>query len=166
MKIRSGFVSNSSSSSFTCDVCGRTESGYDIGLSEFEMMECENGHVFCCCEALKQPSDMTTDEKRNYLISSEESCTWRKPEDVKNEVNKILGWTDEEVIDNFDDSEASRGYEVPKEICPICQMKETKDSEAFDYLMKIDYITRKALDEKIRNQFPTYNDFQDFLKKD
>ena len=47
MKIRSGFVSNSSSSSFICDVCGRMESGWDASLSDFEMYECENGHTLC-----------------------------------------------------------------------------------------------------------------------
>jgi hypothetical protein len=47
MKIRSGFVSNSSSSSFTCDVCGRTESGWDASLREFGMVECVKGHIFC-----------------------------------------------------------------------------------------------------------------------
>jgi len=47
MKIRSGFVSNSSSSSFTCDVCGRTESGWDACLRDFGMVECVNGHEFC-----------------------------------------------------------------------------------------------------------------------
>ena len=47
MKIRLGFVSNSSSSSFVCDVCGREDSGYDLGLEEAGMKECENGHTFC-----------------------------------------------------------------------------------------------------------------------
>ena len=49
MKIRNGFVSNSSSSSFTCDVCGNTESGMDASLRDFEMSQCERGHVFCNC---------------------------------------------------------------------------------------------------------------------
>jgi hypothetical protein len=47
MKIRNGFVSNSSSSSFTCEVCGYTDGGFDVCLSDFEMVECENGHIFC-----------------------------------------------------------------------------------------------------------------------
>lgn len=47
MKIRNGFVSNSSSSSFICDVCGENVSGYDIGLDDADMYECEKGHVFC-----------------------------------------------------------------------------------------------------------------------
>jgi len=45
MKIRNRFVSNSSSSSFTCAVCGNTQSGYDMSLNDFEMSRCENGHI-------------------------------------------------------------------------------------------------------------------------
>lgn len=53
MKYRSDFVTNSSSSSYTCDICGRTESGWDMGLSEAEMVECVNGHIFCADEMLE-----------------------------------------------------------------------------------------------------------------
>lgn len=47
MKIRAGFVSNSSSSSFMCEVCNEMFSGWDASLSEFECAECEHGHTFC-----------------------------------------------------------------------------------------------------------------------
>jgi len=47
MKIRKGFISNSSSTSFICEVCGETVSGMDMGLEDAEMYECENGHTFC-----------------------------------------------------------------------------------------------------------------------
>jgi len=47
MKIRKGFVSNSSSSSFICDVCGNTQTGYDMSLEDAEMFQCESGHTFC-----------------------------------------------------------------------------------------------------------------------
>ena len=46
MKVRHGFVSNSSSSSFMCAVCGEIESGYDLSLSDCEMSRCEHGHEF------------------------------------------------------------------------------------------------------------------------
>ena len=46
MKVRKGFVSNSSSSSFVCDITGGIESGMDASLSDFEMVECENNHLF------------------------------------------------------------------------------------------------------------------------
>lgn len=55
MKIRRGFVSNSSSSSFICDVCGRDKTGY----------ECENGHYFCQDEADIQEGDIIWDDYYN-----------------------------------------------------------------------------------------------------
>ena len=46
MKVRKGFVSNSSSSSFVCDITGRTEGGYDASLSDVGFAECVVGHTF------------------------------------------------------------------------------------------------------------------------
>lgn len=48
MKIRKGFVSNSSSSSFICDACGSEESGMEMNLDQAGMSECEGGHTICC----------------------------------------------------------------------------------------------------------------------
>ena len=52
-KKRKYFVSNSSSSSFICEICGRTETGFDACLSDFGYVECENGHTFCDEELLE-----------------------------------------------------------------------------------------------------------------
>jgi hypothetical protein len=46
MKIRKGFVSNSSSSSFVCDITGGIEAGYDMSFDEAGMVECEKEHTF------------------------------------------------------------------------------------------------------------------------
>lgn len=46
MKIRQGFVSNSSSSSFVCCITGETESGYDASSRELGFVTCENYHMF------------------------------------------------------------------------------------------------------------------------
>jgi hypothetical protein len=53
MKFRNGFVTNSSSSSFICDVCGETASGYDMSMEDEQMHECKNGHTFCDDHKLK-----------------------------------------------------------------------------------------------------------------
>ena len=46
MKMRNGFVSNSSSSSYICEICNEIESGYGIGPSDLGMEYCENGHYY------------------------------------------------------------------------------------------------------------------------
>ena len=62
MKRRKCFVANSSSSSYTCDVCGHTVSGFDCDLSDYNMFRCENDHIICedsclCSEELKKQYD-------------------------------------------------------------------------------------------------------------
>src|ERR1022692_295355 len=57
MKLRKGFVSNSSSSSFICDMCGHDESGMDMCLSEASMFECVNGHILCTDHAIGELDD-------------------------------------------------------------------------------------------------------------
>jgi len=46
MKIRLGFVSNSSSSSFLCVITGNIEGGYDLSLKDAGMADCVKGHTF------------------------------------------------------------------------------------------------------------------------
>lgn len=47
MKIRKGFISNSSSSSFVCDITGYTDSGYDVRDYDLGFCSCNNEHTFC-----------------------------------------------------------------------------------------------------------------------
>ena len=65
MKIRKGFVSNSSSSSFVCDVCGEQASGWDMSYDEAEMVCCKNGHEFCEKHLLGEDTlEVLQDEER------------------------------------------------------------------------------------------------------
>ena len=48
MKIRGGFVSNSSSTSFVCNLCNRSEFGWDWDEAcGHGMAVCEHGHMMC-----------------------------------------------------------------------------------------------------------------------
>ena len=58
MKTRTGLVSNSSTSSFICDVCNRVEAGMDLSISDAEMIEfypcCHIVHINCLSEDLRK----------------------------------------------------------------------------------------------------------------
>jgi hypothetical protein len=73
MKIRKGFVSNSSSSSFICDISGGIEAGYDMSLDEAGMVECEKGHTFYTNYLIKK------DGWDDYVNSGEYEYGWDIP---------------------------------------------------------------------------------------
>ena len=134
MKFRKDFVTNSSSSSYVCEICGRAESGFDLCLSDAEMMECVNGHTFCCEEALKRPS-------KKDLIKMILENEWNK--DTWDSTHKgRRDYTEEELItmeeDDLFDKFCSEGgyYEVPECVCPICQFIEYSEYDLSAYLLK------------------------------
>lgn len=67
MKIRKCFVSNSSSLSFVCDICGEEICGMDIGLADGDMWECEEGHIFCDSH-MANNDEMEKDEEEGEEI--------------------------------------------------------------------------------------------------
>lgn len=72
-KIRSGFVSNSSSSSFICGICNRVSEGWDWNNSSGGIVQCEHGHFFCYDHALEK-DDAFWDCLKNDGIFPEKYC--------------------------------------------------------------------------------------------
>lgn len=134
MKFRKDFVTNSSSSSYVCEICGRNESGWDLSLSECEMMECVNGHIFCCDEALEQP---TKKEMIKMIMENE----WNK-ERWDNSIRDYRDYTEEEISSMDKEIIFERfitdggSYEVPECMCPICQFIEYSEYDLSAYLLK------------------------------
>jgi len=75
MKIRQGFVSNSSSSSFVCSVCGEDGDNYN------ELFECSNGHVMCSSHAIGDLDTEHTDYPCNVNIQHCPICQLKEFED-------------------------------------------------------------------------------------
>ena len=147
MKIRSTFVTNSSSSSFVCEICGRVESGWDIGLSEAEMMKCVNGHIFCCDEALETPS-------KKELIQMILENEWNKKYNYRTDCYEET--TEEELLDMDEDGLfidfCSDGgyYGVPECVCPICQFIEYSEYDLSRYLQKEYHESRDEVFAKVK----------------
>jgi hypothetical protein len=73
VKIRKQFVSNSSSTSFTCDICGRTESGFDLCMSDVDFVESKYG-TYCAEHLLKSLNEIEEeigDDFDRYKIPKE-----------------------------------------------------------------------------------------------
>jgi hypothetical protein len=180
MKIRNGFVSNSSSSSFTCAVCGDEQSGMDLCLSECEMFECTNGHTFHeeCVKAdlnspkvqkaymldqLKAAIVSATKELEKTNNSHHEYYKKRLEESTKQLKNLEAGEVDDDELDDMCDDWEFR-YNAPEGVCPICTMEKFDDSDIRRYVFKRYEIDTDALKVEIKEKYPTYREFQLSLK--
>lgn len=186
MKYRVGFVSNSSSSSFICDVSGEVVSGWDVGLSEAEMKQCGNGHTFSDEYAVCNFEDIPDSAKIRLVMENEvyfnyeieapedkdgnrdfaESSRLRKIDCDKRRKEYRENHTDEEILEKFDPEnfeDVNCGYEVPKEMCPICMFEHVISAEALRYLEVKSGITIAGIKKEIKENFDNYTDFQKYL---
>lgn len=151
-KIRNGFVSNSSSSSFVCDLCGYETSGWDMCLSEAEMFECENGHTLCD-EHMLEPTQEWLNEyiykiKVNYQVSDEKFNEWIK--ERQTDLNNV---TKDDIIEldhEFGCDEAFK-YDVPECLCPLCNFEELCMEDAMAYLLKTTSYTTEEVFEYVKS---------------
>jgi len=152
MKIRTGFVSNSSSSSFTCGVCGNTQSGWDLCLSEAGMVECVNGHTLCeDHQKSKFDADRSIAEKREILLQ-DQHCSIQPDS------------SDAEVEDMFDDWIGEARYCIPATMCPFCSLDNVLDDLLVKYLLKSADTTRESVIQQIRQQFESYDLFKAYVQ--
>ena len=148
MKFRKDFVTNSSSSSYVCEICGRDETGYDLSLCDCDMYECVNGHVFCCDEALEKP---TKKEMLQMILENE----WNK-EKWDREIRSHRDFLEEELADMDEDDLfeefCSDGYNygVPECMCPICQFIEYSEYDLSAYLLKQYGVSREEVFAEVK----------------
>ena len=149
MKFRKDFVTNSSSSSYVCDICGRSETGWDAGIDEFDMMECINGHVFCCDEGLDLPPkrELVTIILENHwnVGSVETEDGWTEVDIPEDELLEI----DEKELFSKLCSEYGC-YNVAEFMCPICQFIHYSESDMSEYLLKEYGISRDEVFAEVK----------------
>lgn len=153
MKIRKGFVSNSSSSSYTCEVCGNTESGMDIGHGCGDegtgMFDCENGHTVCTQHGIGVTKGSWNDNFDEILLENYKKRMAAKGENV-DDINE----------DDVDDSYHS----TPAELCPICQMTAFRDEDLLKWCLKKLDTKRGQAELLVKTQYNTYQEFMEDVK--
>lgn len=145
MKIRNGFVSNSSSSSFICEICNRTEIGWDgNSVTDFDMVRCVNDHTFCMSHLIN------SSEVESMTEVPETSCPICSYEDISYpEIKRFFLATTPFTLD-----------EVMVEIKKINKRrKKVYDNEYVEYVMKALEITSDQLLEELKAKLPLYTDF-------
>ena len=155
MKIRQGFVSNSSSSSFICDITGETKSGWDSNLTEVQMYQCVNGHTV----------------NESFVNLNDKLFVQKEKEGFKQycikHPDKIIYFEDW-----LENARCELRYELPIEYCPLCIMKEFSAESIKNYFI-MDIANQYGLDKEtaketlysqIRSRFKDYKAFCQFVE--
>ena len=159
MKIRRGFVSNSSSSSYMCEVCEGIAEGWDITLRQASMYECERGHTVheSCTPDFDLRMEKATLDAFNELTDERKQELDITPEIAANP-DRLAEYMEGEM-------EEWR-YDAREALCPICTLDElTTEDELAYYRQKHGYDSESTLKE-IRDKFETYSGFLKFFEKD
>lgn len=166
MKFRLDYVTNSSSSSYTCLICGENICGYDVGLSDGEMSECVNGHIFCDSHKPKQENlkqvaiDLIIEN-----IFEKSNNTDKYYQDKIQKYRMLL----EQVVSEEADLEdvlddLTERCELPEKLCPICTFQSLTDEMIGDYLKKKFNININELKKELVEKFNSYREFEEYCK--
>jgi hypothetical protein len=157
MKKRMGFVSNSSTASFVCEVCGLVESGWEMSLREAGMYECKNGHYFCKDHVLfpeivehflNDPPDVTAPEAPlpEWLM------------ELKKNGDDISVYNDPDYDYISDDV-------LPEKFCPICNLEHISRNTLLDYAEKKYNFKEKELINEIKLKFSKLTELDGYINK-
>lgn len=140
MKYRKDFVTNSSSSSYICEVCGREESGFDLSLEEAEMVECTNGHIICDEDLLDIPRDFMIRELVAY---------YEKDLDEYRSKEELYGMSNDGLRELFFGMDYGRSG-IAEDFCPICQFIEYSNHDLARYLEKEYKVSRDEVFAQVK----------------
>ena len=94
MKIRSGFVSNSSASSFVCDICGEIEAGWD-GEYDCEVFSCDHHIIHAGCMPTSEGNEISSDQCpicQLKILSSDDELKY---------LRKIIGLSKDKLLEQI-----------------------------------------------------------------
>lgn len=153
MKQRSGFVSNSSSSSFVCCICDRSETGMDISLTDIDMMCCVNGHNVCSDEMIEEvPSEENLEH--NYEIAEKYCPVCQFIESSNDDIAAYL----------LKETKIPRDEAFVEVKKVVRRRKKLYNSEYVMYACQKANIDGNSILPTIKEKFKTYSEFKKYIK--
>jgi hypothetical protein len=134
MRFRTDFVTNSSSSSFVCEICNEAEGGYDLSISDTHFLMCEAGHTFCIGHLSNAEIESFCEKiiKDNSFNNNYSEMISTLLEEYKN----IEGnYYEDDIIVELSSREFLDRYNWPSEFCPICKKRLIPDYELLEFLL-------------------------------
>ena len=164
MKTRIGFVSNSSSSSFICAICGDQQGGMDVSLDDVEMVEDVFGFDMCQIhltedkEFLQKFKQMVIDKKIN-LDGDEYS------KELKDKI--IKDGNEDELPDLFENvlRYGDLRWELPAVLSPINDLTHPVPSIIIDFLLHESKSKDQDVINRMKEVYGTYSNFKEALKE-
>lgn len=176
MKIRTGFVSNSSSSSYVCEICG------DVGEDD-DIVTCEREHTFCIYHL--HHSLFSKEIVSAYVARSESLSEHDKQELIRliravdpSTFNQLRGSLYSEssnpalhqidvLLDDIDYN--VERWEIrenlPPEYCPICNLEVITDSDLINYFTASTRMSRNDVIAAVKRRFNNYETFNNYLQE-
>jgi len=161
MKIRLGFVSNSSSSSYTCDLCGtESEASWDTPDG---WRYCDTGHCLCEDEDVQEVNEEDFDTEEEYYAAVKTNndsemicpiCSFKKVGvfDMDRYLQEVTNISREEVL-----------------AAVKLTNKRRRVLHTFDYQQYVSIKTGRTAnqtEEEVLSRFKNYDEFLDFMKKE
>ena len=172
MKIRAGFVSNSSSSSFMCLVTGDLFGGMDAGVNEFGADECENNHIFYDDYLVDEPNKKVYAEWVRKELKTVRGYGEQKGEFYYQDFLDLIDVTNTDISDDdalvalFAEEGDDGDYDyTPSFKCPICSLTHIQDKTRLDFSLgrELNFSHRDEIDKSIRACYTTLQEFEKSL---
>lgn len=178
MKFRTSFVTNSSSSSYTCSFCGTTESGWDMSLSEAEMFECVNGHTFCeyhltddkegeyrRAAVLKEAIKMHLEHLKRFKVENPDRYNLYHSADEMLTDEELNAMTEDELDEYASNYDIDYQYDFPAKYCPICGFELITAEDAYKLMLRDNNVTKEELAKQVKERFGSYENFKQYLNE-
>jgi hypothetical protein len=165
-KYKLDFVTNSSSTSYICEISGERESGMDADAEDLGFYLCSNGHEYLEKYRLDHKKYLMKEKVLEWIekrIKSDpcdgdrkkELTKW-KDEIAKEGLNECLA---KEISESRQFNCETGGHLISSSLCPICQMEYIRDKDMLKFFLKLNG-KREDVVKLMKAQYPTYEDMR------